>query len=160
MDKLITNLFELSKENNKYLIFNNVQKQLNEYSYTQLLTLCNEFIKTNNIIPKRIENCNNFYEKFYLCENEFFSLILIKWNKNCESKIHDHPEKGCIMRILHGELSEEIYTKQLNRLGTNELKLDTIGYKIGTNVLHKIIAIEYSISIHIYIPGYYTPNYY
>lgn len=160
MEKLISNL-ELSVQNlNKYNIFINVQKDLYMYDYQTLLNLCEEYILKNNIIPKRIENNNKFYEKFYLYENKNFSLILIKWNKDCFTKIHDHPDRGCILRILSGELIEESYTPKLNKISSANLKLDKIGYKAGSRILHKIIAKEDSVSLHVYTPGFYTPNYY
>ena len=160
MEKLINSL-EISVHNtNNYNIFIRVQKDLFVLPYVELLNLCEEHILKNNIQAKRIENKDNFYEKFYLHENKNFSLILIKWNEKCESKIHDHPDKGCVLRILSGELIEESYTPKLNLINSVSLKLDKVGYKAGSRVLHKIIAKEDSVSLHVYIPGYYTPNYY
>ena len=160
MEKLISNL-ELSVQNlNTYNIFIKVQQDLFMYPYVELLNLCEEYILKNNIEAKRIENNDNFYEKFYLYENKNFSLILIKWNKDCSTKIHDHPDKGCILRVLCGELIEESYTPKLNKVSSVSLKLDKVGYKAGSRVLHKIIAEEESVSLHVYIPGFYTPNYY
>lgn len=160
MDVLINNL-ELSVQDlNNYNIFIKVQKNLFLYTYMDLLNICEKYIINKKIIPKRIEHNNKFYEKFYLYENKNFSLILIKWNKDCESRIHDHPDKGCVLRILNGELLEESYTPKLNKINSVSLKLDKIGYKVGSCVLHKIIAKEDSVSLHVYIPGFYTPNYY
>jgi hypothetical protein len=95
-----------------------------------------------------------------LFENESFSLVFIKWNLNSFTKIHDHPDKGCIMRVLNGSLKEETFSLRLNLISTNVLTDDKIGYKKGNKILHKITALKDSMSLHVYIPGYYKVNNY
>jgi hypothetical protein len=160
MYKIIKNI-ELSVLNkNNLKIYTKVKKNLYEYPHKELLKICEDHIVKDNILPKKIENKNNFYEKFYLFENNNFSLILIKWNKNCETRIHDHPEKGCIVRLLNGELIEEIYNSKLNKIDSQFLKIDNFGYKSGSKILHKIIAQNNAISLHVYIPGFFSAKYY
>ena len=46
--------------------------------------------------------------------NEKYEIYLICWNKKQISKIHDHPENGCILKVLKGELIEYRYdTKKI-----------------------------------------------
>ena len=172
MEELIKNLELSSQTLNDYHLFNDINKVLFFYDLDKLMELCNEWIgKNKHIKIERVERVemvervekidnNNFYEKYYLFENKSFSLVLIKWNLNSSTKIHDHPEKGCIMRVLKGTLKEESYSLRLNLISTNILTEDKLGYKKGKRILHKIIALEDSISLHIYIPGFYKANYY
>ena len=161
MEELIKSLELSSQLMNDYHLFNAVSKNLYIYDVDKLIDLSNEWcIQKKCIKIQKVENDGNYYEKYCLFENESFSLILIRWNKDSFSKIHDHPDKGCIMRVLKGSLKEETYTPKLNLISTNLLKEDKIGYKKGNKILHKIIALQESISLHVYIPGNYKTNYY
>jgi hypothetical protein len=140
----------------------------------------------NQILLKELKNYKfiniinlNGYNKYFIYSSDIFDIILIKWNKNCQSKIHDHPNKGCLLKILSGKLCEEVYDNKLNKIESNILrsKLDLapnrtnvlrdvllekfdISYRIGNEILHKIIAFDDTYSLHVYIPGKYKSNYY
>lgn len=161
MEELIKNLEVSSQMLNDYHLFNAVNKNLFLHDLDKMINICNEWIIQQKFvkIEKVINNQKN-YEKYYLFENDKLSLVLIKWNKDSFTKIHDHPDKGCIMRILQGKLKEETYSLRLNLVSTNILTEDKIGYKKGNRILHKIIALEDSVSLHVYIPGFYKANYY
>ena len=47
--------------------------------------------------------------------NELFEIIIISWNYNQKSPIHNHPENGCLMKILKGSLTEEKYNNKLKK---------------------------------------------
>jgi hypothetical protein len=162
-------IFELNKiinyENNytnseqSYLI----KKCLSEYNIDELIKICDEYINKKNIIGNKIEINNNYYTKFILTDTTIYSLILIKWNKDVSSKIHDHPDNGCIVRLLKGELKEECYKSYnniLTHLYDSNVTKGNFSYKEGKKVLHKIIAISESISLHVYVPGLYKLNIY
>jgi hypothetical protein len=124
----------------------------------------NEDIKTFkfvNIIE--IKNSNDLYTKYILHTTPLFDLIFIIWNKNSYSRIHDHPDKGCVFKILSGCLIEELYNNTSTYFSfdkMNFLNKNMISYKIGKKILHKIIAKELTSSLHIYIPGNYIPKNY
>jgi cysteine dioxygenase len=42
-------------------------------------------------------------------DNENFTLILMCWNPNMESKVHDHPCDGCFVKTLKGGVKESRY---------------------------------------------------
>jgi len=89
-------------------------------------------------------------------------MYIITWNKCKESPIHDHSKNGCIYKILHGTLIEELYNNNLKIIQKNILHKDTIKYidnKIG---YHKIInpTDDISVSLHIYSPPNYKTKYY
>lgn len=111
------------------------------------------------------ENKNPYY-KYILYNSELLDIVHIKWTKNSESKVHDHPKSGCIVFVLNdGKLSEHTFlnSSKLNkimRINTDTLMYRDIGYKIGDNELHKIKADEYTETIHVYIPGNHKIKYY
>ena len=96
--------------------------------------------------------------------NELFEFILICWDKYQQSPIHNHPENGCIVKILQGELTEDVYIQDMNtntytyktsRINT----LNKISYMQGNNTIHKISNTSsndldncQTVSLHIYSP--------
>lgn len=93
--------------------------------------------------------------------NDNIELVVISWKKGQCSKIHDHPSKGCLLKILSGELTEEIYDSNKNKLITNILKTNNIGYQVGNKKLHNIISnTRDTISLHIYSPPNHKTKYY
>ena len=52
------------------------------------------------------------YNKIKLTKycSDKFDVYLICWFTEQETKIHDHPEQGCWMKVLRGELHESAYT--------------------------------------------------
>jgi len=87
-------------------------------------------------------------------------MIIICWNSNQSSKIHDHPDNGCLLKVLQGSLTEYNYKFNDNDLqikNCNKLNVNDIGYQEGSTGLHKICNENNNkvISLHIYSP----PNY-
>ena len=54
----------------------------------------------------------------------------------------------------------ENFDRSLYLMNINTLKKNDIGYKIGNNILHRIICKKPAKSLHIYIPGNYKCNYF
>ena len=96
------------------------------------------------------------YHKESVYKNDVIEIIVISWNTNQKSKIHDHPDNGCLIKILRGCLSEEVYEKndsEFDLVKRNELTTGMIGYQEGKHGLHKILNSDNkTISIHIYSP--------
>ena len=112
---------------------------------------------------KYISYNNQTYKKNIIFSNDKFDLILICWKNGQETKIHDHPQKCCFFKILEGCLIEENYLIKNNipiLFGKSQLISPSIGFKKSNTVLHKIIPIIDTISLHIYMPGKYQPNYF
>ena len=55
-----------------------------------------------------------------------------------KSKIHNHPENGCIYKILEGHLIEENYDNKLRLVGIKSLFIDRIGYIDDFIHLHRM----------------------
>lgn len=105
------------------------------------------------------------YSRVCTCTNEHIEIIIITWNNNNYSKIHDHPENGCILRIMSGSLMEDVYAMEndnLKLIDTIQLKLNQVSYKIGNKYLHRICNMNgsESVSLHVYSPPNYKIKYY
>jgi cysteine dioxygenase len=96
------------------------------------------------------------YSKECVFKNNDYELFVISWLPKQHTQLHLHPDNGCIMRIVYGELNEIIidnndvkenhYYKNNNSFMSNEY-----GKHIISNINNKL-----AISLHLYSP----PNFY
>tara|TARA_Y100000592_G_C5242063_1_gene208797 strand:+ start:53 stop:451 length:399 start_codon:yes stop_codon:yes gene_type:complete len=127
------------------------------------ISTLNTFSKIKNIhnIRKIFSNINmdltkyyidnpTKYEKKIIYKNKDYELVLINWEKGSFTNFHNHPENGCVLKILDGKLYE-INDKNIPLI----LNKNHVNYKLK-NEFHKITALEKSYSLHYYSP----PNYY
>lgn len=126
-----------------------------------LLNLVNDFKSFNfdkSEWCKYINLKKNDYNKNIIYRNNKYEIILISWDQNATTKIHNHPKNGCIMKILEGSLIEETYdTKTLDKIDTNIYEKDNTSYIHDNLYYHKITNnASQSFSLHIYSP----PNFY
>jgi len=94
------------------------------------------------------------YYKNIIYQNDAFELILIKWEMGSETSIHEHPNNGCILKLLEGKLKEERYDK-FKKYKSSELTVNSVGYMHDNLGAHKITALEESYSLHLYSPPMY-----
>jgi predicted metal-dependent enzyme (double-stranded beta helix superfamily) len=103
----------------------------------------------------------NYTRNLIATDNQTFTLLLLCWNPQKCSPIHDHPCNGCWMRVLQGSINEKRYIRddENNLLvcssdstfcqGDETFINDTLGYhKIGNN------GEELAISLHLYSPPF------
>ncbi len=146
------------------LNFNNIQNS------NSILNIVSEYKSSDwkDYIPDSEffeQNKNSYgYLKKLLFVNESFEVYLIFWSPLASSPIHDHPEKGCILKLLDGELNEELYQNKNNTikyLETHKIKPYDINNRNGNEILHKIInSNNFSTSLHIYYPPKFKQNIY
>ena len=104
---------------------------------------------------KKEDNTEVNYYKHLIFKNDVYEIVIIKWDKGSNTKIHSHPENGCLLKLIKGKLKEEKYINNiLNE--SHILDKNDIGYMHDNIGQHKIISLEESYSIHLYSP----PNYY
>lgn len=107
---------------------------------------------------------NTKYLKHLVYSNDYIDIFIICWNTNQKSGVHDHPENGCLMRILEGKLQEDIYIKddgQYKFYFSSRILEGGATYKEKNLCVHDIINIaNKTVSLHIYSPPNYKPNYY
>lgn len=130
------------------------------------LTMCHDILKSYSCIDiiNRVRYSDNIYNKTLLYENDLFSIYIIGWKPLQESKIHNHPENGCLLKVIQGKLFENLYSNNDNKLSfinSNVINKNDIGYLAGDETLHNIVNSDtHTISVHIYSPGKYKSYYY
>ena len=97
---------------------------------------------------------DNCYKRTLAKRNNLIEILVIGWNIKQKSPIHDHPENGCLVKILKGSLGENIYDNNLKLIKTKKLDMDNISYQESNEILHKIenLMNEPVFSLHIYSP--------
>jgi cysteine dioxygenase len=146
---------------------NNIQNILddnnNNFEDHKISNILNNFDFSNFDFPKLNLNKNSVYTKFKLYNNEYFEIYIIYWYPNKKSKIHDHSINGCWLKVLNGNLEENIYDLELNLIKTNKLnkndisfmKDDKIGYHSISNISDNITT-----TIHVYSPINHITSYF
>jgi hypothetical protein len=122
-----------------------IKDNLLTYFDLQVLKYCNEKANFTDGKYNRI--------KLYDYSNDQFEMILICWDYNSESKIHDHPEKGCILQLFEGKLEEHLYDSELKIIKITTIDANNISYMDNSVGYHKIKCIEKAMSLHIYSPA-------
>lgn len=88
---------------------------------------------------------------FILKESDNWQIKLINWSPGATSQIHNHPNGGCILMPMSGNLIEKTYNG--SKVETNELLKHSIYYADGEDYYHKIINPRRFLnisSLHIY----------
>ncbi len=119
----------------------------------------------NNLDPQaylaqaRFEDLH--YVKILLEQTTNYEIFMICWKAGQSTPIHDHPEGGCWMQVVQGELEETEYAyPTMYKMGVHTLGVGDIGYKQGHVLLHSIKALQNTISLHLYKPPKYKANTY
>lgn len=123
-----------------------------------------EFIK--NIVQDYVGNdWTNYmdfnhdkYVRTTVYVGEFCEILIISWKVNQKTPIHDHPEGGCVMKVLSGTLIENTYSENNEiHLTSRCLNEGSLSFSKGKKIVHQINAISDSVSLHIYSPPNYVP---
>lgn len=105
------------------------------------------------------------YVRNIVLRNETIDIVIVCWEIHQGCGIHDHPDNGCLMRIMSGQLTEKVYAKNelgFELLNSNNLCDNQISYIQGKTGFHCISnnGNKQTVSFHIYSPPNYVPNYY
>jgi cysteine dioxygenase len=93
------------------------------------------------------------YKRILLERTETYEIILICWKAGQSTPIHDHPARGCTLKVLEGHLLEtDVCPETLEPLGARDLVPGSVGFKQGSYPLHILLAIEDSVTLHLYEP--------
>ena len=152
---------------------NAISERINASNLYKLLPILEDYVGID--WKQHINFCDKKYHRNRLFCGSEFEIILICWKKGQKSGIHDHPTKGCLMKILEGNLNETKFNlkKSLSRadedtglgllpnyISCKSLMVHDVSYICGSDGLHNIEALDNSISLHIYSPPQYTPKFY
>lgn len=84
-----------------------------------------------------------------------YTLLLLCWNPQHESPIHDHPCDGCWLQVLKGTIQECRYNQELNCTSDQTFGKGQIAYMTDAMGYHKIgnpTIDEPAVSLHLYAP--------
>ncbi len=89
------------------------------------------------------------YKRHLLWTGKHCEIYGIVWGCGADSGMHPHPEGGCWMRMLAGELTEELANGSVRRM----IPGDT-GFQRGAIGIHRIRCgmREGALSMHVYSP--------
>ena len=97
-----------------------------------------------------------------LLQEEQVKMILVYWRGFQKTQKHGHPEGGGLLKVLTGSLKETRFNPQEpdRIIGTNHFFKGAVSYIHDAEAYHIVEnPIPYpAVSLHIYIPGIYTPN--
>ncbi|OMJ12428.1 Cysteine dioxygenase type 1 [Smittium culicis] len=104
--------------------------------------------------------------------NGKFNLLILVWSPNTESPIHDHSSSHCMLKMLKGNLVEEIYKPAADSESSIDSNCtDQLVIKSSTNVAKNQVAYindnigyhrmlnpsdGFSVSLHLYSPAFDT----
>lgn len=96
--------------------------------------------------------------------NDVLEIAILCWEVNQGCPIHDHPDKGCLVRIMQGKLKETKYELQAYPVYTSAVILNTseTTYLEGGKIIHDLFNYsgQRAVSLNLYSQPNYKPNYY
>ena len=104
----------------------------------------------------------NEFQKNLVHRDLDFEIFLINWPIDYQSKIHNHSENGCLLKVLKGNLLENIYHPNLELLDSKKRYTNQISYLDDSIGYHSVQNIDKtnSVSMHIYSPPYHSTQYF
>ena len=127
----------------------------------------NNLSKSKNILnqynsndwKQYVEFCNINYKKNIFYRDKDFEMFIVCGNPFQETKIHNHPNQGCIFKILEGSIDEILYDKNFNVKNEYKSEKNKIRYIDDNLGIHKMInGSKHCISLHIYSPPNFQPT--
>ena len=108
----------------------------------------------------RVHFSNEKYQRVPLAATPDRSAYLLCWAPYQESRIHDHPDGGCKVKVLQGTLVEVCYSPQHPTGKSQRVSVGDYSYKCGKLGLHNIKnGMKPAVTLHIYSPDY-VPTFY
>lgn len=89
-------------------------------------------------------------------DHETYTLLLLCWNPEQESPIHDHPCDGCWLQVLEGGIREVRYDRQLNRTSEIDYPEGGLSYITDHVGYHKVgnPTEKPAVTLHLYAPPF------
>lgn len=156
----MNNIRQLKKSIDKLFMLNNNILLNNKDIYS----LINQYNGTDWKKYVNLNYNNDYNKKFVLYgKDNLYDMYIITWINTCFSKIHNHSDNGCIMKLLNGKLEENLYDNKLNLINNKIIYNQDITYiddNIGYHSLRNKNLNNYSVSLHIYSPSNFRTKYF
>jgi cysteine dioxygenase len=101
------------------------------------------------------------YTRNCVINNDKFTVLLLCWNANARSSIHDHPCDACFIKVIRGCIKETKYIidkdKNITPLSNNFHIENQVSYMDNSNILHSISNPNPevgAVTLHIYTPPF------
>lgn len=99
-------------------------------------------------------NCNYTRNNLFELPNNLGQILILIWKPNCNSKIHNHPNSNCWVKLLEGKLEENIFDNDnKEKIGNNLLSKNDVTFindSIGQHSMHNKSLTNVAVSLHIY----------
>lgn len=92
--------------------------------------------------------------------NNLFSLpdnlgqvLLLTWKPNSGSKVHNHPQSECWVKLLGGQMEEKVYDASQKKIGMRRILRDEVTHindSMGMHSMHNRSLKNYAFSLHVY----------
>ena len=156
------------------------RKEIDGESINHIENLLNESLRKTDDFEEKKENvinafkefnpCQYSWEKYYnfidkgytrnlVIENDLFELMIICWDKDCKTSIHDHPSDGCWMIGLEGRIFEEKFSKNTDKTLSKscqsefgEGEIAWIHDSIGFHAVGNMSKFKKAATLHLYSP--------
>jgi cysteine dioxygenase len=103
-------------------------------------------------------NNSHLYYRHSLFTYNSYEVVLIYWCPYSHSRVHFHPLKGCIMKVLKGYLDIDLYDSSdystIQHISSKIIQDGQVEYIKGKHGIHRISNdnnCDYAISLHIYV---------
>ena len=141
-------------------LINNISRTIKK---TNTLKNCTDFVRNykSTDYKKFIEFSDVKYKKNLVFRNDDFEMFVVCWTPFQGTPKHDHSEKGCIFKILEGNIVEYRYNLDNSKIffqhnvGSTEYIDNKLAYHLMKNE-----SKTNCVSLHVYSPPNYIMNIY
>lgn len=101
------------------------------------------------------------YSRTIIHQIRDFDVVLIGWMAGQKSPIHNHPNNGCLVYPILGELLEERFCGELNILSQTAITVGDHSYIDDGICIHRLgngSETKPAISVHVYSPSNFVPT--
>jgi hypothetical protein len=132
-------------------LFNTIEKNINlGKTLKECMTLLEDYNASD--YKQYVKQNAKKYNRQIVYKNDTIELVIITWSKDQSSGFHSHPGE-CIFKVLENNMSE-IIKKNEKIIQTNIYNINDIGY-IDNNIgIHNMLAMDDSVTIHLYSPTF------
>jgi len=130
-----------------------ILKQSNRFDFSKIMK---NLDLSEELFERYCSWSNECYTRNCIVDNESFELILLCWEANQATPIHDHGGEECWVKVIQGEFKETIY--KFNKPGDIQTVKSTfskkgdLSYMIDFMGFHRLenISKTRSMSLHLY----------